>query len=121
MKPAAEKAAGRISSEADQLGREARPLADKASDNIQARARQAGEAARPAADNASQALKKGADDASGQFRLQCSLQLGHCPHTKPPTWLLTKYPSPCINGNCTDKPVAYNLYIAYRLCPGLAC
>ena len=69
VKPAAEKAANRLSSEADQLGKEARPMADKASSNIEARARQVGEQARPAADNASEAMKKTADDASGQSGL----------------------------------------------------
>ena len=68
IKPAAEKAAKRISSEADQLGKEARPMADKASDNIEARARQVGEQARPAADNASEAMRKTADDASGETK-----------------------------------------------------
>ena len=68
IKPAAEKAAKRISSEAEQLGKEARPMADKASDNIEAGARQVGEQARPAADNASEAMRKTANDASGETK-----------------------------------------------------
>ena len=74
-KPAAEKAAKRISSEAEQLGKEARPMADKASDNIEAGARQVGEQARPAADNASEAMRKTANDASGETKhYYCSCQ-----------------------------------------------